>query len=72
MQTLAWTGAKRHQELARTYGRMAESLLLLRDRLDACRDAETPADRFGRLVDGVEQLLSRENAAWTLRRGIDR
>jgi hypothetical protein len=61
---LAWLQAKRHQDLARSYGFAALELGVLQERV---RNAATEA-ALEALVEQAEEAMSREHTAWAAKR----
>lgn len=61
---VAWLQAKRHQDLARSYGLAAFELGILEDKV---REAVAPAE-FEELVGQAEEAMSREHVAWAAKR----
>jgi len=64
---LAWTQARRHEDLAEPYAVAAQELKELRALSGSVRDLES----LHRFVSDVEETISREHTKWLARRSID-
>lgn len=64
---LAWTQARRHQDLAEPYAVAAQELKELRALSGSVKDWES----LHRFVSDVEETISREHTKWRARRSID-
>jgi len=63
---LAWSQMKRHSELAQTYGLAAQEL----SELDSIAATLTEESKFPKLVEQVEETISREHTMWCARRDV--
>lgn len=66
--SMAWTGYRRYQETAVSYGAHAEELVSVKQQLDDLLAGAPDAVRLARLVDRCEGVLAAENRLWLTRR----